>query len=613
MAKYTPTAKLLAAVPPYKAQVAPPPAPVNFDFNTVPQSPITAAMMLPSGAEMLGYGSTAQAVSQQPDPFASLYVPTYEGSQEATGQFLGNQFQLPTSQPALTATQAAAQAVRPASNDSFVNQGGPVEGLTYQAKLDRATPRFERNAQSFMQSVPQTMVAPPQEQYDPQRAMTILRTASFLPLASMLTGGSADFGARLMPGMATQAIAGDKAYFDAGQAINSKYLQSIAEARAKDASNRIDLMKLAQDASTDDTRRETERSRAEIAKSELDLKAAQFRENTRQGLVEDQDKRTKTAQEIMSWLSMLEPEAQIAYIKSLSPTYRAYYGLNLPTDGKGNLIPLKRANPNEPSDRMNSMTMIGKWMDALTKDPEHITDAMQYQLIRNINNELERLGMDPDSYFAQNLPATNPLSPKDRASIAAEQARLGVLKYEAETGRMRAGTYDKSVGNQYKLGSRALDQKMKENQRKAAIEGRFGAMAKTAATRLSAVESQITRTNSEIQKLSGGHWDSLGNKWRPNPPKQVLNNEPQLREMTEQLKRLNAQRAYWDATLGQNLGMQAGISTYSPQGQQFSAPVDIGMDNPPPAATPGAAPVAAPDPEAQRFADLLAKGLGPQQ
>lgn len=630
-AKYTPTAKLMAAVPPYKAQVAPPPAPVNFNFDTMPQSPITAATMLPSGAELLGYGSTAQAVPQQPmgvaselrqDPWASLYVPTYEGSQDATGQFLGNQFQLPTNQPALTATQAAAaQATSPGTSDSFVNQNGPVEGLSYHAPTTGMTPVFGKGASDFLMSVPPTMVAPPQQQYDPRRAADILRAMSFLPLASMLTGGDANYGARLMPSIASAAIGGDKAYFDEGQALNSKYLQSIAAARGKDSENRINLMKLAQDASDDDTRRATEMAKASQAKSQLDLQAAQFRENTRQGLVEDQDKRTKTSQEIMSWLSMLEPDAQIAYVKNLSPTFRAYYGINLPSDGKGGFIPLKRANPNEPSQRMLTKSLVDGWMDALMKDPEHLTDAAQVQLIRNIDQGLAELGLDPQSYFSMQMPFTNPLSPKDKAQIAAEQAKVGIMGQNAQTERMRANTYGQSVSQQGANQRGMLSLAEKREARLAAAQGSFGEMAKVSSRNLNQVEGQIRSTTLAIQKLSNGHWDSLGNKWRPNTPKEILNTEPQLREMQAQLDRLNKMRTYWDGKMWSSMQVQAGVS-----GQMQPAPSmpDFGLDmtgfgggsgfgGGTPVATPGDAPVAQLSPEAQALVEGLKKSLGPQQ
>lgn len=544
------TTRLLATIPPYKPQAEPSVQNFNPFMPKVPQvqgldlSALGGSNLqigLPSylpaqvGVQGMGgsdappdpYDLTAENSPTLPSPH--MYTSRSGSPDAVVGGSIQNSNQ-PTNQPM---SPSNSRAIAPGS--MFGSSQAIEDALTYAPQTQGTVPDFTgAGMRSFYQPPAETMIAPPMQQYDPARAAEISRALSFMPLISMLGGGDAGYASRALPGMIAQGVGGDMGRWNEGQSINQRFMQSIANARNADTANSFKAQELAQKGSEDFTKRAVATASAKMAQSELDQKVAEWKAKTSQGLVDSEMKRASTANEIQSWLSMLSPEAQVAWDRNTNPAYKQYYGVGLPKDEQGNPVPLTRANPNEPSERMMKQKLMDNLIEMSQKNPEYQTPEGQLQVFSMINSLMEELGITPDMMFTR--PVTTNISPKDKAGIATDKAKLKIAGYNAETDRMRAGTYSRAVGTQGTIGlMNANTNRMRADMQKAAA-GAFGSQAKALSTGISVYDRMIVSTEEKLQALKKGGKDPITGKYIPISAKQLADNGPAIKALEDELK-----------------------------------------------------------------------------
>lgn len=530
----------------------------------------TSATDAPGAAGGAGSGLPSFAAPQQPEPIRYIGNPYLVGDTGARDVNL-----IPVDQPTTPPSPGVApvSTAAPRGNPRIAEfqkdisgppmgwngsaQGwNPEDVLDFSPELAGTLPDFGGgSAASFAPRVQPSMIPAPQQQYDPQRAQEIMKALSFMPLVSLL-GGDFGYAQRLMPNLAANAIAGDKARFDEGQVMNQRFMTGAAQANQNDIANQFEAQKLGQQAAEEFTKRAVARSSAAMAQQELLQKNKELQERALNNMRGSEAERVKVSQEYQAWLSQLTPEAQIAFDARLTDSFRAFWGVGLPRDEKGNPVPLQRANPNDPSQRMVRIQILNNLIDEIGKNPENQTPQGQQALLMQINALMSELDISPESMFT--APLTTNQSPTQKATLGLRQAELAVDQQRAATDRQRAAIYGQSVQNQFKLGMGQLSLREREQKVKEAAAGAFGPQMKMAAAQYNAAQRTITAAAAKINQISGARYDSmLGRLVYPNAEAEKKN-APLVAPFLEQLQQGQRMSNYYNAILMQGLAGQAG-------------------------------------------------------
>lgn len=456
---------------------------------------------------------------------------------------------------------------------------------------------------------PAPLTAPPPSP-DPkkqgERAANIAGMMSIVPLLSLLGGGGLEFGQRAFMPAAAAAISGDTA-FQANQQQQEiervKMLNLLTQQQNENLLSSQKLQQSQEQAAADiASRGEIERVKTNMTLRDLKLKEAEFRDRSAKNLRESEDSRAKFGKEYMEMISLLEPEAQVATVSQLAPDFRAFYGIDLPKDGRGNMIPLTRRNPNEPSSRMMNMRVLEELYGLLGKNPDSMRPGGQANILSQINWLESQMGLEPGQGFTQII--YDQMTPADRARNALlaqgnslqskrlqiDQAGLGISRMQGQAALMNANT------NRQRLG---LDRDKFERGDEAP-----GAEMTRLVNTIQRIETGKRLLLQSINNATKGRWDSLRGDWMPNTPEELKQTEPQVRAWQGQLQQADnlLKPLYGQLQMLQ----QAGGMMPAPAGPAGQAPA--------PAPTPGApapligggtpAPAATPDPSVQQMLDL---------
>lgn len=450
-------------------------------------------------------------------------------------------------------------------------------------------------AQNFTQQAPPTPYGAPQEQYDPKRAQEIMRALSFMPAISLL-GGDFGYAQRLMPSLAAQAIGGDKAYFDEGQALNQKFLAGKAKAQQQDIANQVDFMKLGQAESEDFTKRQIAMATSRMAEEELKQKTMDMQERMLSGLRGSEMEREKIAMDFQNNLSLLTPEAQLQVNRNMLPAFRAFFGVGLPKDEAGNYVPLQRANPNEPTEKMMKQKLLDNLIDGMGKNPEFQTPEGQLSGLTQINYLMADLGYPPEFRFTRPLTANQ--SPTQRAQLGLDARKVATGERNAQTEAQRAATYAQSVANQYQLGKDKLKlDKEAQAYKEKALTGAYGPAMKMAGQMYNAQERIIANAAAKINSITGAKYDTMLSRLTFASPEAQKKLEPLVRPFMEQLTRAQEMSAYYSKIL---LSGAAAAGGGAPTTSLTPPPPSTGIAPPQP---PGAV-----DPAEQELKSLLLGG-----